>query len=73
MQQKIVYNDRPTSINNKNDAIKAIYQKGLKKAALEQSPVSPCEERRKTSATGIAREDANEMTVANSGLSTAVI
>lgn len=30
MQQKIVYNDRPTSINNKNDAIKAIYQKGLK-------------------------------------------
>lgn len=37
MQQKIVYNDRPTSINNKNDAIKAIYQKGLKKAALEQN------------------------------------
>lgn len=37
MQQKIVYNDRPASINNKNDAIKAIYQKGLKKAALEQN------------------------------------
>ena len=37
MQQKIVYNDRPTSINNKNDAIKAIYQNGLKKAALEQN------------------------------------
>lgn len=37
MQQKIVYNDRPTSINNKNDAIKAIYQKELKKAALEQN------------------------------------
>ena len=37
MLQKIVYNDRPTSINNKNDAIKAIYQKGLKKAALEQN------------------------------------
>lgn len=37
MQQKIVYNDRPTSINNKNDVIKAIYQNGLKKAALEQN------------------------------------
>lgn len=37
MKQKIVYNDRPTSINNKNDAIKAIYQNGLKKAALEQN------------------------------------
>lgn len=37
MKQKIVYNDRPTSINNKNDAIKAIYQKELKKAALEQN------------------------------------
>lgn len=37
MQQKIVYNDRPASINNKNDTIKTIYQKGLKKAALEQN------------------------------------
>ena len=37
MQQKIVYNDRPASINNKNDTIKAIYQNGLKKAALEQN------------------------------------
>lgn len=34
MLQKIVYNDRPTSINNKNDAIKAIYQKGLKKSCF---------------------------------------
>ena len=36
MRQEIVYNNRPSSVNNKNDVSKAIYQKALKKAAKEQ-------------------------------------
>ena len=37
MRQEIVYNNRPSSVNNKNDVSKAIYQKALKKAAKEQN------------------------------------
>lgn len=37
MKQTIVYNDRPASINNKNDNAKMAYQNNLKNCALEQN------------------------------------
>lgn len=37
MKQKIVYNGKPASINNKKDNAKTLYQKNLRAVALEQN------------------------------------